>query len=185
MPFGSLRHARSERSVPRARGRAALHSGAGGHPIFEPQATERLRRLSFLLDDAIPLPGGYRIGWDGIVGLVPGVGDFIGAALSTYIVVEAAKLGVAKSVLARMALNVLIETAVGAIPIAGDLFDMAFKANRRNVGLLERYLDSPSTTARRSGGVLLAVGGGALLAAGVVVLVLAAIVVASWRVLTG
>lgn len=103
----------------------------------------RLQRLAWLMDKSIRLPGGFRIGADGIIGLVPVVGDLVGAGVSSYIVAEAARMKVPKSVLARMGLNVLVEVVVGAIPVAGDLFDFAFKANVRNIKLLESYLQRP------------------------------------------
>ncbi|MGH8496113.1 MAG: DUF4112 domain-containing protein [Gammaproteobacteria bacterium] len=102
-------------------------------------AENRLRRLAWLLDNSIPLPGGYRIGIDGLIGLIPGLGDAAGALLSSYIVVEAGRLGAPKSLLLRMAFNVFVETVIGTIPFAGDLFDFVYKANARNVRLLERY----------------------------------------------
>lgn len=110
----------------------------------------RLARLAWLLDNAILLPGGYRVGLDGVIGLIPGVGDAVGAALSGYILLEAARLGASRSLLARMGLNVLIETAVGVVPLLGDLFDFAFKANARNVRLLEAHLAAPERTRRQS-----------------------------------
>jgi hypothetical protein len=100
----------------------------------------RLDRFAWLLDSAIRLPGGFRIGLDGIIGLVPGLGDLAAAGLSSYIILEAARLKLPGRVLARMGLNVLLELVVGIIPIFGDLFDFAFKANRRNVRLLNEYL---------------------------------------------
>ncbi|WP_417616902.1 DUF4112 domain-containing protein [Oceanisphaera sp.] len=103
-------------------------------------ASKRLERVAWILDSAVRLPGGFRVGLDGIIGLVPGIGDLIGAALSSYIVVEAARLKLPLRVLARMAMNVLIELVVGIIPLFGDLFDFAFKANVRNVRLLNEYL---------------------------------------------
>lgn len=112
---------------------------------------KRLRRLAWFLDSSIRLPYiDYRIGADGIIGLIPGLGDTVGALLSSYIVLEAAKLGASKSVLLRMALNIAIETIVGIVPIVGDLFDMAWKANLRNVRLLDSYLKSPQRTRRES-----------------------------------
>lgn len=114
----------------------------------------RLKRLAWLLDSAIPLPGGYRIGLDGLIGLVPGLGDVVAALLSSYIVVEAARLRVPASVLLRMGLNVALELIIGAVPVAGDLFDFAFKANERNVRLLEASLGPPELVQalrRRSG----------------------------------
>ncbi len=113
-------------------------------------AARRLRRLAWLLDSAIRLPGGFRIGLDGLIGLVPGVGDLLGAVLSSYIVIEAARMKVGGSVLMRMVGNIALELGVGLVPVAGDLFDFAFKANTRNVRLIEAYLDQPQATRRRS-----------------------------------
>lgn len=104
------------------------------------QDVKRLRRLARLLDSAIPLPGGLRIGLDGILGLIPGVGDALGASLSTYIVVQAARLGASPVQLLRMMMNVLLETLIGTVPVVGDLFDFAWKANERNMVLLEAQL---------------------------------------------
>lgn len=120
-----------------------------------------LRRLAWLLDDAIPLPGGYRIGIDGIIGLVPGLGDALGLAASTWILLRARRFGVPRVVMARMLGNVLLEAAIGTIPVLGDLFDFAFKANRRNIGLMEQYLSDERQVTRESGvriGVALVVG---------------------------
>lgn len=117
-------------------------------PLKEPQ-TERsdddgLARLAWWLDSSIVVPGTrFRIGLDALIGLVPGVGDLVGAALSAYIVAAAARRGTPGSVLLRMALNVGIDAVVGAVPILGDLFDAAWKANQRNVALLRQYAAVP------------------------------------------
>ena len=112
----------------------------------------RLGRIAWLLDNSIPLPGTrFRIGLDAILGLIPGVGDAIGVVLSSYIVREAARAGVPRVVLARMAWNVAVEGVVGLVPFAGDVFDAAWKANARNVALLEAHLDHPQRTKRASG----------------------------------
>jgi hypothetical protein len=121
-----------------------------------------MRRLAHVLDSSIPLPGGYRIGADGIIGLIPGVGDITGTLISSYIVTQAHRLGAPTTVLLRMAFNILLETLVGAVPVLGDLFDFAWKANQRNVDLLERHLDQPTRTRRQSTWVLVAVVGGTL-----------------------
>jgi len=112
----------------------------------------RLNRMAWFLDNSIPVPGlgGYRVGVDGLIGFVPGIGDAFGAVLSTYILGQAANLGVPKSVLLRMLFNILIESIIGLIPFAGDIFDMAWKANLRNVRLLDNYLENPQTTTRSS-----------------------------------
>lgn len=105
-----------------------------------PAANRRLQRMRFLaqlLDQAILLPGGYRIGLDPILGLIPGFGDWLGAMLSAVLVYDAAKLGVPYATLARMGINILVELGVGTVPVAGDVFDAVWKANLRNVKLVE------------------------------------------------
>ncbi len=115
------------------------------------QTRMRLERLAWLLDSALPLPGTrFRLGLDAVIGLLPGVGDIVGAALSSYILAEAARLGVPKSVLMRMGFNVLVEAVVGVIPFAGDIFDLAWKANQRNIALLSGYLDNPRRATKSS-----------------------------------
>ena len=103
---------------------------------------QRLKAYAHLLDSAIRLPGGFRIGLDGIVGLVPGVGDLLGAGLSGYLIYGASRLDIPKSVIARMIINTALETVIGAIPIIGDAFDFVFKANERNARLLHAALDA-------------------------------------------
>jgi hypothetical protein len=96
-----------------------------------------MRNLSRLLDTAIGLPGGFRIGIDPIIGLVPGIGDVIATALSLWLVYDATRLGIPKRVLARMILNIIIEAAIGAVPVLGDFIDAVWKANVRNMRLVE------------------------------------------------
>ncbi len=101
----------------------------------------RMRTVTRILDTAFRIPGTkVHFGADSIVGLIPGVGDLATGAVSAYLLVEAAKLGVPRHVLLRMLANIGIDAAVGAIPLLGDLFDVAFKANRRNLALVERHL---------------------------------------------
>ena len=107
------------------------------------ERVRRLRSLSRLLDSSIPLPGGFRIGLDGLIGLIPGFGDLAGGVASSYIIIEAARLGATTSTLLRMVFNVLLETLIGLIPFVGDLFDFIWKANEKNMALLEKHLDSP------------------------------------------
>jgi hypothetical protein len=97
---------------------------------------DRLRRLAYILDSAIPLPGGARIGVESVVGLIPGVGDVFGALASCYIIAEGIRLGAPASVVIRMVWNVLLESTIGVVPVIGDLFDLAFKSNLRNIALL-------------------------------------------------
>ncbi|NER26335.1 MAG: DUF4112 domain-containing protein, partial [Symploca sp. SIO1C4] len=104
-------------------------------------ALTRLRRLSNLLDNAIPIPGTpYRIGLDPILSLLPGAGDFLASLLSIYIVIEAARLRIPQATLVQMIGNILLDTVVGCVPMLGDLFDVGWKANVKNVALLEKQL---------------------------------------------
>lgn len=117
------------------------------------QKAEELRRnhwLSWLLDASIPLPGGYRIGLDGLIGLIPGVGDVIGGGLSTWLLYQAYQQGVPRMVIARMLVNILIDAGIGSVPVLGDIFDFFWKANLRNAQLLDRYRRDPRETYRRS-----------------------------------
>jgi hypothetical protein len=130
---------------------------------FMPPEVERLRTLSRLLDSAFLIPGTrYRFGLDAIVGLVPGIGDAIGAIFSIYIVFQAARLGVPKLTLARMIGNVGVDTIVGEIPLLGDLFDVAFKSNIKNLSLIEQHVHRPSAAKSQSRRVLLVLGIGLL-----------------------
>lgn len=106
------------------------------------QARQRLDKLTWLLDESFTLPGtNKRFGIDPILGLIPGVGDVVGAGLSLYVVAEAARLGVPRPMLGRMAVNVGVEALVGLVPVAGDLFDFYWKANSRNRALLAQHID--------------------------------------------
>ena len=87
------------------------------------------------MDGAIPLPGGFRVGLDPIIGLVPGLGDMIGAAVSSVIVVQAHRAGIPRATMLRMVANIGIDAVVGAIPFAGDIFDFSFRVNYRNLEL--------------------------------------------------
>ena len=109
-----------------------------------------IERFSWLLDESIPLPGGYRIGLDGFIGLIPGIGDFIGGLLSSVLIYKANQIGVPRTILLRMIINMLIDSTLGAIPLLGDIFDFVWKANKRNVNLLARYQQSPDKTYRKS-----------------------------------
>ena len=112
---------------------------------------EHLDILSHVLDDFIRIPGtSIRFGLDGIIGLIPGVGDAIGGIASCVILVAAWVRGVPSPVLARMVSNVAIEVVVGAIPVVGDMFDIAWRANRRNYALLTGSVEAPRQVTRRS-----------------------------------
>ena len=107
----------------------------------------RVRVIARALDSAVGVPGTrMRVGLDPILGLVPGLGDLAGAALSGYIVLTGVQLGVSRSVVVRMLGNVAIDTLVGSIPVLGDLFDATWKSNIRNVALIEQHVASPRET---------------------------------------
>ena len=116
----------------------------------ESERLRRLRSLAWLLDNSIALPGGFRVGLDAVIGLIPGVGDAIGGLISAYLINEARMMGAPRSVLLRMTGNVLLETIIGVVPFAGDLFDAAYKANTKNLALLERYEIDPTGSRRSS-----------------------------------
>lgn len=108
-------------------------------------ALKRLRRFAHMMDEAIEVPViNYRIGLEPLIGLIPGLGDAAGAIVAAYVPFEAMQLGASWRVIGRMVVNLLIDALVGAIPLLGDLFDFAFKANRRNVELLEKHLRAGS-----------------------------------------
>jgi len=110
---------------------------------------DRLRQVAELYDAGIRIPGTrFHIGLDPIIGLIPGLGDLIGAGVALWIVAEAIRLGASGFVLFRMLVNIAIDTLGGAIPVAGDVFDALWKANLKNVRLLERHL---ATTAAVEG----------------------------------
>lgn len=107
----------------------------------------QLKSLSYLLDESIKIPfTNYRIGLDPIIGFLPGAGDYLGAILSGYIVLQSARLGVNKATLSRMAINIITETLIGTIPILGDFFDANWKANTKNMELLNAHLEQPKKT---------------------------------------
>ena len=114
---------------------------AKGAWIFRDQT---LQRLEILLDEAFRVPGtSIRFGLDGIIGLVPGLGDVVAGLLSLIIPVAAWMRGVPYVALVRMAANIGIGVLVGSIPLFGDIFDIAWKANRRNYQLMRRHLGEP------------------------------------------
>src|SRR3954447_762145 len=108
------------------------------------------RLISVWSDTVFEVPGlGWRFGLDPIIGLIPVAGDFASAVVSLYILALAAEMQVPRSTMLRMGLNVAIDYFVGAIPLVGNLFDFAWKANARNMQLLERTMASPPTERRK------------------------------------
>jgi len=107
----------------------------------EPPGMERVRAIADLLDEAIELPViNYKIGLDPILGVLPVGGDAVSAAISLYIVAEGAQMGASKDTILRMLFNVGVDAVVGSIPVLGTLFDSVWKANVRNVEMLEDEL---------------------------------------------
>lgn len=138
-----------------------------------------LRRVSHLLDSSIRVPGtDRRVGIDPLIGLVPVVGDYVGLALSLYVVVRASGYGLPRKTLVRMLFNVGLEAVVGSVPLLGDLFDFVWKANERNVALLERHVESPREAERSDTRFLLGVALSVVVAALVLVVLLALAVAA-------
>jgi hypothetical protein len=132
---------------------------------------ERMRGLSRLLDTAFKLPGGFRIGIDPIIGLIPGIGDFLASSLSIWFLYDACRLGIKKRILAIMLINVMMEAAVGAIPVLGNVADAFWKANTRNMALVERHY-SPALNERSMGKLIAFLIGSLILIYGSIAFVL-------------
>lgn len=115
--------------------------------VIEPDAAlpadlVALRRFAYFMDEAFTVPGTrMRVGFDAVLGLIPGIGDVIGALLSTWIIAGALRHRVPPLVIARMVLNVLIDLSFGAVPVAGDVFDFLYEENMMNMRLLEKHRD--------------------------------------------
>ena len=110
----------------------------------------QVRWLARLMDDNFRIPGTpLRFGWDSVIGIFPGIGDVLTSAISLLIVHHAWQTGASKLTLARMLGNVGLDFVVGAVPFIGDLFDFAFKSNRRNARLLEQHLHKQAARGRR------------------------------------
>ncbi|RCU46375.1 DUF4112 domain-containing protein [Haloplanus salinus] len=123
-------------------------------PSVDRAAVGRMRFVARVLDDSVRIPGtGVRIGLDPLLGLLPVVGDAVSGVLSLYIVAESARLGVSYRALARMLTHIGIDVAGGSIPVVGDLFDAAWKANTRNVSLALADLARGDPTPTRDAGV--------------------------------
>jgi hypothetical protein len=127
-----------------------------------PPETERdraratAREIAWWMDSALVVPGtNFRIGFDALIGLIPILGDLIGMAISSYLILIAARLGVPRVVLMRMVLNVGADAVLGAVPIAGDVLDAAWRANAKNARLLDQALADPKAAGRSSFWVVL------------------------------
>lgn len=116
-------------------------AGAQERVAVDP-GVEALDRLAWTLDSRWRIPGtGVRFGADAVAGLIPGIGDAATGLISAYIVLRAANHDVPRHVIARMVGNVALDTVVGSVPVLGSVFDLFFKANRRNIKLLRRHLE--------------------------------------------
>jgi hypothetical protein len=112
---------------------------------------KQLERWAWLLDNSIRIPGtSIRMGFDSLIGLIPGIGDVTGGALSSYLLLQAVSSGIPSVVIARMVVNVVFDTLIGMIPLVGDIFDIAFKANQRNIELMTNYYNSPREAVKRN-----------------------------------
>ena len=136
--------------------RGTMDDPAGESSDHRAKGVERLKYLATLLDDRFRLPGtDLRFGLDGLIGLVPGIGDTITSGLGLLIVSEAWRLGCRKRTLARMMGNLGVDWLTGLVPLVGDLFDFGFKSNRRNVALvieeIEREIETAARRVDRSG----------------------------------
>ena len=121
--------------------------GAGGQrtPESRREVVERLDRLATLLDSILVIPGtNIRFGADAVIGLFPGIGDAITTGLSAYIVYEARRLGAPRHLVGRMIANVAFDSVITAVPVAGNIADVFFRANRRNMRLLRGWLEHES-----------------------------------------
>ena len=121
-------------------------TGQGAGTAADADAVRRITALAHLLDNAFVIPGtNRRIGLDAIIGLVPGIGDAVSAALSSYIIWEARQLGLPRWKIARMVGHMAVDGLVGAVPFVGDLFDAGYKANSRNVRIILDHLGVRAT----------------------------------------
>jgi len=117
-----------------------IAAGFGGAGLSRAQRLARIDALATLMDTAFIVPGtNIRFGFDALLGLVPGIGDVVTTAMSLYIVKEARALGAPRRIVARMLANVALDGVVGVVPLVGDLFDVAFRSNRKNLALLQRH----------------------------------------------
>ena len=129
----------------------ADRGGQGGSDARGRRALGRLRMITQLFDQAFAIPGTkWRFGLDALFGLVPGIGDIAGALVAVYAMQVARQLNAPTAVRLHMLSNIALDALIGMVPIAGDLFDFAFKAQTRNLALLDAWLATPHKAARRS-----------------------------------
>ena len=120
---------------------------------------ERVRKLAKVLDSQFEIPGlGFKVGFDPIIGLVPVVGDLVANILGAYPIRVALAHNLPRPIILQMIINLLVDYLLGSIPLLGDIFDIVFKANQRNLRLLIAGLDAPKTQQRHSIFFILLVG---------------------------
>ncbi|BAZ85983.1 DUF4112 domain-containing protein [Dolichospermum compactum] len=147
---------------------------------------KRLRQLSGLLDNIITIPGTpIGVGLDPIIGLLPIGGDALGLIFSFYIIIESAQLGVPTATLGRMVMNVIVDSLVGAIPMLGDLFDFAWRANNYNIILLEEALKSPYQNQKGDKSFILIFSIGLFVLAIVLISIPVILIRILWQIFTG
>ena len=130
----------SSGQMTRARSRSRGYSTSQPHP--DERTLVELDNLATLLDSQWRIPGtGLRFGVDAAVGLIPGLGDLAAAGVSGYLILRAKRMGVPNHVIARMVGNVAVDTVVGSVPLLGSVFDLFFKANKRNMRLLRKHFE--------------------------------------------
>lgn len=116
---------------------------------------QRAGHVAWLMDESIRIPIlGYRIGLDSVLGLVPGVGDLLGALFSLYPILEAIHLRAPRRIVGKMIRNVVLDFLVGLVPVFGDMLDAMMKVNQRNMALLRDHFDRPPARRRRWFGLL-------------------------------
>lgn len=137
----------TSRLMPRRPGTPSAVRKAGKHAQHSlskedrEKLIKRLQTIAHLFDDAVTVPGtSIKLGWDAVLGLIPIVGDASTTAVSAYFLWEAYRLGASRWTLTKMVWNVLVDFIIGFVPLVGDLFDVTFRANRRNMKLLEKEL---------------------------------------------
>ncbi len=153
----------------------AIQGEVVGHSRAErfSSAERRIGRLTKVLDELVDVPGTpIKIGLDPLIGLIPVVGDAVAALAGGWLILEAARFGVPRIVLARMVLNLSIDLAIGAIPFVGDLYDFVFHSNSRNLALFRRHALDPDASTRGEQALFI---GLALLIVGIIWLIVMAV----------
>jgi hypothetical protein len=129
----------------------ARDAGPGPEELRGRKGLEKMRALSILFDQAFRIPGTqWRFGLDALFGLIPGLGDLVGAVVAVYALHVARQLRAPAVVQAQMLSNIAVDALVGTVPMIGDVFDFVFKAQTRNLALLDEWVGTPQATVRRT-----------------------------------